>query len=170
MKVALRFALASVLVPSLAIAQEGGPNLVNNGGFESRSPEVKTWDQLDQASGWNNANGGSADVFSKMGTAKNVGIPDNDLGSSTAQEGESYAGFVAWKDDMRPNFKRLMNGRDEKPFKAAWNQYSEYIQTAISAPLTPGQKYDISFWVKLSDKSDRAVNGIGAYCSPTQLA
>jgi hypothetical protein len=49
MKVALRFALASVLVPSLAIAQEGGPNLVNNGGFESRSPEVKTWDQLDQA-------------------------------------------------------------------------------------------------------------------------
>lgn len=170
MKVALRFALASVLVPSLAIAQEGGPNLVNNGGFESRSPEVKTWDQLDQASGWNNANGGSADVFSKMGTAKNVGIPDNDLGSSTAQEGESYAGFVAWKDDMRPNFKRLMNGHDEKPFKAAWNQYSEYIQTAISAPLTPGQKYDISFWVKLSDKSDRAVNGIGAYCSPTQLA
>lgn len=169
MNKAIRFALAAALAPGMALAQEPGPDLVSNGGFETRSPEAKTWDQLDRASGWSNANGGSVDVFTKMGTAKNVGIPDNDLGSSAAQEGESYAGFVAWKDDMRPNFKRLMNGRDEKPFKEAWNQYSEYLQTAISSPLTPGQKYDISFWVKLSDKSDRAVNGIGAYCSPVEL-
>lgn len=170
MKVALQIALAGALVPSLALAQEPGPNLVNNGGFESRNPDVKTWDQLSRASGWSNANGGSVDVFSKLGSKKNVGIPDNELGTSTAQEGENYAGFVAWKDDQRPNFKRLGNGRDEQPYKAAWNQYSEYLQTAISSPLTPGQKYDISFWVKLADKSDRAVNGIGAYCSPSQLS
>lgn len=170
MKVALPLALLSLMAPSLAIGQEAGPNLVANGSFETRSPEVKTWDQLNRASGWSNANGGSADVFSKLGTAKNVGIPDNELGNSAAFEGENYAGFVAWKDDQRVNWKRMLNGREEKPFKAAWNQYSEYLQTALSTPLTAGQKYDISFMVKLADKSDRAVSGIGALCSPTEMA
>ena len=170
MKAALPLALAGMMGPCLAFAQEPGPNLVNNGGFETRSPEVKTWDELVRATGWSNANGGSVDIFSKLAKKSTVGIPDNELGSSTAFEGENYGGFVAWKDDMRPNFKRLVNGRDEKPHKAAWNQYSEYLQAALSSPLTAGQKYDISFMVKLADKSDRAVGGIGAYASPTQLS
>lgn len=171
MRIAIPLALAgAVLAPCTSFAQEAGPNLVTNGGFETRSPEVKTWDELTRATGWSNANGGSVDVFSKLGKATTVGIPDNELGSTSAQEGEHFAGFVAWKDDMRPNWKRLGNGRDEQPYRAAWNQYSEYLQTALSGPLTAGQKYDISFWVKLADKSDRAVSGIGAYCSPTQLA
>ncbi len=169
MKIALPLALLGVLATSSSFSQDQ-PNLVNNGGFESRSPEVKTWDELSRASGWSNANGGSADVFSKLGKATTVGIPENELGTSTAFEGENYAGFVAWKDDMRPNWRRLGNGRDEKPIKEAWNKYSEYIQTALSSPLTAGQKYDISFMVKLADNSDRAVSGIGAYCSPSELS
>lgn len=169
MKVALPLALAGLLAPYLSSGQEMGPNLVNNGSFEARSPEAKTWDQLTRATGWSNANGGSADVFSKLGCANTTGIPDNEVGSSAAFEGEGYAGFVAWKDDQRPNLKRMVNGRDEKPYRAAWNQYSEYLETALTAPLTAGQKYDISFMVKLADKSDRAVSGIGAYCSPTEL-
>lgn len=168
MKIALPLALLGMLATGSSFSQDQ-PNLVNNGGFESRSPEVKTWDELSRASGWSNANGGSADVFSKLGKATTVGIPENELGTSTAFEGENYAGFLAWKDDMRPNWRRLGNGRDEKPTKEAWNKYSEYIQAALSAPLTAGQKYDISFMVKLADNSDRAVSGIGAYCSPSEL-
>ncbi|MBK7101741.1 MAG: hypothetical protein IPH63_08160 [Flavobacteriales bacterium] len=46
-----------------------------------------------------------------MGKATTVGIPDNELGTRpNAFEGESYAGFVAWKDDQRPNWKRMFNG------------------------------------------------------------
>jgi len=170
MKVTLQLALLGVLVPGLMFGQEQGANLVNNGSFENTAPAVKTWDQLDHATGWSNANGGSVDVFSKLSCNNAVGIPDNELGSTAAFEGESYAGFVAWKDDMRPNWKRILNGRDESPFKPAWNKYSEYLQMALTSPLTAGQKYDISFMVKLGDQSDRAVSGIGAYCSPVMLA
>jgi outer membrane protein OmpA-like peptidoglycan-associated protein len=169
MKKILPYALLGILAPSLAFGQDKGPNLVDNGSFETTSPVVTTWDQLDRASGWSNANGGTVDVFSAEGCTNTVGIPENDLGSSTAFEGSSYAGFVAWKDDQRPNWKRMVNGRDESPTRAAWNQYSEYLQAALNAPLTAGQKYDISFMVKLADKSDRAMSGIGAYCSPTML-
>lgn len=169
MKLALPLALLGLMAPGLAIGQDQGPNLVNNGSFENTDPAVKTWDQLGRATGWSNANGGSADVFTKLGCTTTVGIPDNELGSTTPFEGESYAGIVAWKDDMRPNWKRVLNGRDESPFKPAWNKYSEYMQMALASPLTAGQKYDISFMVKLADKSDRAVSGLGAYCSPVML-
>ncbi|HQW99616.1 MAG TPA: OmpA family protein [Flavobacteriales bacterium] len=167
MRRVLPFAILGVLTMSTTQAQE--PNLVNNGGFETRSPEVKTWDELSRASGWSNANGGSADVFSSLGKATTVGIPDNELGTSNAFEGESYAGFVAWKDDQRPNWKRMFNGRDEQPTRDAWNQYSEYMEMALTSPLIKDQKYDISFMVKLASNSDRAISGIGAHCSSTEL-
>jgi outer membrane protein OmpA-like peptidoglycan-associated protein len=155
------------MAPLAAFGQ--GASLISNGSFEDHGRVVKTWDQLDRCTGWSNANGGSADVFSANGTAHNVGVPANFLGSSAAFEGASYAGFVAWHDDQRRNWKYFLNGRDEAPFVPAWNQYSEYLQTALTAPLTAGQKYDIIFRVKLADGSDRAVSGIGAVCSPTQL-
>ncbi|MEZ4806359.1 MAG: OmpA family protein [Flavobacteriales bacterium] len=151
------------------LAQDKGPNLIGNGGFEDVGSKITSWDQLERATGWSNANGGSVDVFDAGACAKTVGLPENELGTSTAQEGARYAGFVAWKDDMRPNWKRALNGRDQEPFIPAWNQYSEYLQTALNAPLTAGQKYDIKFQVKLADNSDRAVSGIGAYASPTEL-
>ncbi|MDX9751448.1 MAG: OmpA family protein [Flavobacteriales bacterium] len=153
-----------------ASAQEPGPNLVANGDFENLQGTVSSWDQLGKANGWSNANGGSVDVFSSTGNAKNVGIPVNHLGTSNAFAGNHYAGFVAWHDDQRPNPKFLLNKRTEGPYRPAWNQYSEYLQIALSSPLTEGQKYIVSFQVKLADQSDRAVSGIGAYLSPTELA
>lgn len=161
--------LTGILLSAGLMAQDKGPNLIGNGGFENLSPNVTTWDQLDRATGWSNANLGSVDIFSKESCKTTTGIPDNELGNTAAEEGEHYAGFVAWKDDMRPNWKRMFNGRDEDPLKPAWNQYSEYLQTALTGPLTAGQKYDIAFKVKLAGNSDRAVSGIGAYASPTEL-
>ncbi|MBK6752225.1 MAG: OmpA family protein [Flavobacteriales bacterium] len=149
-----------------AIAQ-AGPNLVKNPGFEETTKPVTTWDQLDRATGWSNANAGSVDVFNK--DACYVGAPDNDLGSTAAFEGERYAGFVAYKDDQRPNrVKRFLN-HDESPFRPAYQQYSEYLQTELASPLTAGQEYDVLIRVKLAGTSDRTVSGIGAYCSPVKL-
>ncbi|MBK9759049.1 MAG: OmpA family protein [Flavobacteriales bacterium] len=150
-----------------AMAQ-AGPNLVKNSGFEEVSKAITTWDQLERATGWSNANNASCDVFDK--TACYTGVPDNDLGTGTpAFEGERYAGFVAYKEDMRQNWKRVF--KTDVDFRnPGYQQYSEYLQTELNAPLTAGQPYDVSFRVKLSNGSDRAVSGIGGYCSPTMLA
>ncbi len=145
-----------------------GPNLVKNPGFEEFTKPVHTWDQLRRASGWSNANIGTCDVFDK--NACYVAVPDNDLGTgTTAFEGEHYAGFVAYKEDMRQNWKSMF-WRDEDWRNTGYQNYAEYLQTELASTLTAGQEYDISFRVKLSNGSDRAVSGIGAYCSPAALA
>ncbi len=160
--------LAAGLFAAMGASAQAGPNLVKNSGFEEVSRSVTTWDQLDRATGWSNANIGSCDVFDK--TACYTSIPDNDLGTGTpAFEGERYAGFVAYKDDMRQNWKRVF--KTDADFRnPGYQNYSEYMQTELSSPLVAGQMYDISFRVKLSNGSDRAVSGIGGYCSPTALA
>lgn len=161
--------LAGTLLAVGAMAQGAGENLVKNGGFEDLNKPVTTWDQLTRANGWSNANKGSADIFTKDAKPTTVGIPDNELGTgTTAFEGEYYAGFVAYKEDVRRNFKRLVNHKEDR-FRPAYQRYSEYLQTELSAPLTAGEKYDVTFRVRLSNGSDRAVSGIGAYLSPIEL-
>ena len=159
--------LAATAIASLpAFAQ--GPNLVKNAGFEELNKPVTTWDQLKRATGWSNANIGTSDVFDKL--ACYVSVPDNALGTGTpAFEGERYAGFVAYKEDMRQNWKSMF-WADEPHRNPGYQQYAEYLQTELSAPLTAGQQYDVSFRVKLSKGSDRAVSGLGGYLSPVALA
>ncbi|MBL8001700.1 MAG: OmpA family protein [Flavobacteriales bacterium] len=165
-----RYSLLSMgVLVSLATMAQNAPNLVPNPGFEEFTSPVTTWDQLDRASGWSNANGGSCDIFTDAAKASTVGIPQNELGANASPaEGKYYAGFVAYKDDQRPNWKRALSGQ-EPPFSPAYQSYSEYMQRELSAPLTAGQEYDITIKVKLSSNSDRAVSGIGAYCSPVAL-
>lgn len=161
---------AGLLAAIGLMAQSAGPNLVPNPGFEEFSEPVTTWDQLDRASGWSNANGGSCDIFTDVAKTSTVGVPENELGSNaTAPEGKYYAGFVAYKDDMRPNWGRVLDGKED-PYRPAYQNYSEYMQRELSAPLTAGQEYDITMKVRLASNSDRAVSGIGAYCSPVALA
>ena len=169
MKIHYLSLLSASLFSVAVMAQGEGPNLINNGGFEALSKPVTTWDQLDRATGWSNANNASADIFSKDACSNTVGIPDSELATgASAFEGEHFAGFVAYKDDQRPNWRHLVKGT-ESPFRPAYQKYSEYLQTALASPLTAGQKYDVSFRVKLANGSDRAVSGIGAYLSPVEL-
>ncbi|MCB9194096.1 MAG: hypothetical protein H6597_06140, partial [Flavobacteriales bacterium] len=153
-----------MLVPGAMVLAQSGPNLISNPGFESFSKPVSTWDQLERCMGWTNATKGTVDVFNTG--ASYVGVPENDLGSSTAFDGEHYAGFVAYKDDQRTNWKHIMDPTLDATLPA-YQQYTEYLQTPLSTPLVAGQQYDITFRVKLSGNSDRAVSGIGGYCSPT---
>jgi len=158
--------MATAVVSLAALAQ--GPNLVKNPGFEELSRPVHTWDQLSRATGWSNATIGTCDLFDK--SACYTSIPDNDLGTGTpAYEGERYAGFVAYKEDMRQNWKSMF-WKDEDFRNPGYQNYAEYMQAELIAPLTKDQQYDISFRVKLSSGSDRAVSGLGGYCSPAVLA
>jgi len=171
-KMTIRYALlmlGSVAASGLA-AQSAGPNLVKNPGFEEFTSPVTTWDQLDRATGWSNANAGTCDVFTDAACASTVGIPANELGSNvTAAEGKYFAGFVAYKDDVRKNWKRVLD-HNEDPFTPAYQNYTEYLQSELSSALVAGQEYDITMKVKLASGSDRAVSGIGAYCSPVALS
>ena len=56
---------------------------------------MTTWDQLDHATGWTNANNGTADVFATTGSTRSTGQPDNALGNAAPVDGGMYAGFVA---------------------------------------------------------------------------
>jgi outer membrane protein OmpA-like peptidoglycan-associated protein len=169
MKIQYTCLLAGSLLSAGLMAQDAGPNLVNNGGFEELSKPVTTWDQLNRATGWSNANQGSVDVYSKDARPNTVGIPDGLMGTGVAAfEGEHFAGFVAYKDDQQRNWKRFWSGKEE-PFAPAYQKYAEYLETALNAPLTAGQKYDVTFHVKLSNGSDRAVSGIGAYLSQVEI-
>ncbi len=159
--------LLATLMASLTVLAQG-PNLVKNSGFEELSNPVHTWDQLDHATGWSNANIGTCDVFDKA--ACYVAVPDNDLGTGTAAyEGEHYAGFVAYKEDMRQNWKSMF-WRDEDHRNPGYQNYAEYMQIELTSALESEKEYDITFRVKLANGSDRAVSGLGGYCSPTALA
>lgn len=157
------FLLSATLLAGIAAAQDAAPDLVPNGSFEELTKEPTTYDQLANATGWSNVTIGYSEVFSKSAPAKTVGIPDNDYGHMEPQEGEHYAGFFAWKDDQRGSF----SGDD--PFQPGWNVYSEYPVIELKAPLVEGRTYEIGFFVALSANSDRAISGIGAYCSPVPL-
>jgi hypothetical protein len=144
-------------------AHKVGDELVRNGGFELIDGKLSTYDQLKLAMGWSNCTIGLSEVFTKTASAKTIGIPVNDYGTMEPKEGEHYAGFFAWKDDMRKNWGA---GNNEDPFEPGWAVYSEYLQSELMEPLVEGKTYELSFWVALSGNSDRAVSSIGAYCSP----
>ncbi len=158
--------VAGLLFTGSLLAQE---NLVTNPGFEDLSSPVVTWDQLDHATGWSNANGGSVDVLAKTASTSNVGIPENELGTVEPFDGENCAGFVAWKDDKRPNIKRIWKGKSVEPHRVAWNTYSEYLQGTLSKALVADMQYEVSFRVSLGEHSDRAVSGIGAMFSGEKI-
>lgn len=165
--------MRSLVVPALFFgslvvnAQNGAATeLVRNGGFELVDKTVSTYDQLPLASGWTNANLGLCDLFSTTGSEKNVGIPVNDYGNMKPFEGEFYAGFFGWKDDVRRNFGA---SDPSDVFTPGWNFYSEYPQVELIKPLVKGKTYEVIFYVALAGNSDRAIQGIGAYPSEVML-
>lgn len=150
------------------LAQQGAPKeLVRNGGFEVLDKPVTTYDQLPNASGWSNANLGLCDVFVPNAAPKTVGVPTNDYGTMKPFEGENYAGFFGWKDDVRRNFG---SSDPSEVFKPGWNFYSEYPQVELIEPLKEDVEYEVLFHVALSGNSDRAIQGIGAYPSIEKIA
>lgn len=164
MRLSLSFlAAASVLFCS---AQDFNLELVRNGGFEMQDKSANTYDQLNLATGWRDANLGLADLFSPTASAKTVGIPDNDYGSIAPFEGEYYAGFCGWKADVQRNF----NAYDENDkFIPAWGAYSEYLKGELIKPLVDGATYELVFHVALAGNSDRSIMGVGAFFSELDL-
>lgn len=158
---------ASLVGGALAVQAQStlGKELVPNGGFESILKEPNTFDQLASATGWGNVTIGFSELFDPSAKVKTVGIPENFYGSMKPVEGTRYAGFFAWKDDMRRNYE----GDAQDPFEPGWNAYSEYPWINLTEPLKEGHTYVVSFMVALAQNSDRAISGLGALIFPTEL-
>jgi hypothetical protein len=156
---------ALILATAQGQAQDTTWNHVRNGGFEQVTKVPYTFDQFSVADGWKNITIGLSELFDSTATPKTVGLPVNEYGTVKPSEGARCAGFFAWKDDMRRNW----DGGSEDPFMKGWSAYSEYLMTQLSEPLKEGRTYAISMDVMLAGNSDRAVSGIGAYCSPVPL-
>lgn len=151
--------LSLFLVAAAPLFAQPGTELVRNGGFEQVSKAPSTYDQLNLATGWTNATLGLPELFDKKAAAKTVGIPVNDYGTMEPVEGDRYAGFMGWKNDVRGTFGGSIHDDLTKP---GWNAYSEYLRTELIAPLKAGVKYEMVFHVALAANSDRAIQGVGA--------
>lgn len=159
-------ALIGLSIGGSILAQTTGIELVRNGSFESVSRGINTYDQFQYVTDWNSATLGLPDVFDKRASVKTVGIPANDYGTMEPVDGERYAGFFGWKDDVRRNFGA---SDPEDTFKPGWNAYSEYLQSELVAPLLEGATYEVVFQVALSQNSDRTIMGVGAHFSEVGL-
>lgn len=159
-----------LLLPLLILTQDAPPKdtreeLVRNGGFEWVEEKTPAMDGISSAIGWSHVTLGLPELFCKEASAKNNGIPENLYGTMEPKEGDHYAGFFAWKDDVRRNW----GGDGEDAYKPGWNVYSEYMQAELVKPLVAGVEYEVVFHVALSGYSDRAVSALGAYLSPRSL-
>ena len=79
-------------------------------------------------------------------------VPANNNGNQIAHNGHGYAGFFAIVN--LPTFPNIR----------------EYLQVPLTATLSAGQTYQVSFYVSLADQADYAVSTIGAYFSATAQA
>ena len=125
-------------------------NLVTNPGFETFTTCPSALGQLTLCTGWLNPTAGSPDYFNSCNTGTTVSVPKNTYGNQAANGSSTgYAGFYVYNGSLSNN--------------------REYVQTALSSPLTAGQVYCVSFYVNLAGQSQYAVANIGAYFSATAV-
>lgn len=128
MKKFLLSSLFALLLTGLVSAQ----NLVPNPGFESPTSLPDTIGQLLRAEYWSNLNGGNdwpfatPDYFHTNGSG-GTKLPNTYFGDVSPMEGSGCVGFIT-SNLFQPNFR-------------------EYVSVQLTAPLTPGTPYTISFYL-----------------------
>jgi PKD repeat protein len=93
---------------------------------------------------WTSPTMASPDYYNSCGTtASGVGVPNNQFGHQMARTGNAYVGFIA------------------RPI----NDYREYLEVQLKAPLLAGVAYQVSFYVSLADEAQYAIDKLGVYLS-----
>lgn len=130
-----------------------GQNLVPNPSFEQFDTCPDQASMIHYATGWMNANTGTADYYNACyvtGGFDDMGVPNNFIGSQNAKSGTAYVGLMVHLFSPTPI------------------HYREYIQTQLSSPLINGVKYYVSFNISRADSSYYISDDIGIYLSSTQ--
>ena len=124
-----------------------GQNLVPNPSFEDllTCPNVFGGICTGLAINWSCGNSATTDLFNECSSNVQWGVPSNAFGTETPVSGVGYAGMVC--KFVTPN-------------------YREYVLAQLTAPLTAGTWYTVSFYISLAESSCGS-NHIGAYLSAT---
>lgn len=138
----------------------GQQNLVPNPGFEQYKvcPEKANTTLVagyEVVTNWFSVSEASPDYFN--GCAKNtqVGVPRNFTGFMNARSGKGYIGLI-----LRA---------DPKIYHGSAN-YTEHIQTKLTAPLRKNRLYCFEIWICLGKNSTIAAKDFGVYFSKEQIA
>jgi len=121
-------------------------NVVKNPSFEEYVNCPKHLGNFDtDVIGWSTPTEGSTDYFNGCSTA--MGTPKNFNGSQPADFGKGYAGLYLY----------------------APGDYREYLQAELTEPLIKGEKYQVSFYVSLAERSDFAIKEFGVLFSKDKM-
>ncbi len=121
-----------------------GVNLVKNPSFEeyySCPEKIDAHGVLTIVKDWFQPTSGSADYYNVCGM-RECGVPRNKLGVQYPHSGNGYCGIYCSKTD-----------------------YREYLQTKLLDTLQVGKRYELTFYVSLSEYSSGSVATIGALFS-----
>ncbi|HRH62151.1 MAG TPA: T9SS type A sorting domain-containing protein [Bacteroidia bacterium] len=147
---------------SFSFFQTKAQNLIANGDFENFSICPNQVAQLYYANGWfqptkyfgnNNVNYScSTDLFYQCADSQsNVSVPMNFMGYQTAHSGSGYIGGTL--------FTVFFAGNGER----------EFAETKLTQTLVAGKKYNLNYFVSLSNKSSYSITKFDAYFSNDSL-
>lgn len=131
-----------------------GQNLVPNFSFEQYSSCPTQSSEIIFATGWSDANTGTADYYNACFTTGGVSVdvPNNWMGFQNANFGDAYGGIMLFENS------------------STITDYREYLQAQLASTLINGVKYYVSFRVSHSDSSCYVTDDIGVYFSNTQIS
>lgn len=130
----------------LSFAGAAQTNLVPNAGFEDYLLLPTEIGQFRRAYPWTTFAPGNqpADYFHRQARPR-TGIPLNFIGHQEPRAGDGYGGFLLY-----------LNAKEE---------YTEFVQVALTQTLQAGQPYYAEVYVSLAEDSEFAVDGLGLYFS-----
>jgi OmpA-OmpF porin, OOP family len=119
-------------------------NLVADSSFEHNKSIPLVLSGVGLNNSWFQPSRATTDLFcecdKKQKETSEAQVPNNPMGTQKANTGKCYAGIYA-----------LSHG-----------EYREYLMTQFTSPLEPGVKYELYFYISLSDHSRLTVDQIGA--------
>lgn len=131
---------ANVLIVAPGYAQ----NLVPDSSFEFNSGVPLVLSSIGMNGSWSSPTRGTTDLFcecqKKLTKISEAQVPANPMGIQKAATGKCYAGIYAFSH----------------------GDYREYLLTKLNSPLGGGIKYELNFYLSLSDYSRVAINRFGA--------
>lgn len=146
--------LSFLVVHFTFLISDAQVNLVPNPSFEDTVSCPTQSSEITFASGWIDANTGTADYFNACYTTGGVSVdvPSNWMGFQNANSGNAYVGIMLFENS------------------STINNYREYIQTQLTSTLINGVKYYVSFRISHADSSCFNTDDIGVYFSNTQIS
>lgn len=134
------------LTTSFGLLPITAQSLVPNNGFENFIVcPIGFSEFTGKVSNWQNPNTATPDYMNACANPNPAGVPKNGIGYQEAHGGNAYAGIYTFSGTT----------------------YREFIQIQLISPLIASHTYYFSMYVVLHNKSQTAIDDLGAYISVT---